>query len=215
MASKSTKFISNRFILIKQYALAAINLYGVIKLDDFISVFNHYETQSLTKDEAIPLLELLSSIDEIDLSFKQNILSNGYFYLGDAKDMKAAKSLASIQAMKPRFLPAKAEFMQYLDAYYIEPMKPLLALEKFIVWNKLGPYNDLAQIRDDMFELHTYAMFSTPLSEFIHYVQDKGYQFESEQQVDMFVELVMNVNNNTRMYENNGFTPLEIGELFE
>jgi hypothetical protein len=25
----------------------------------------------------------------------------------------------------------------------------------------------------------------------------------------------MNVNNNTRMYENNGFTPLEIGELFE
>lgn len=84
MANKSTNQKSNRLIQIKKYAFAAINLYGVIKLEDFMSVFNHYEKDSLSKEEAIPLLELLSSIDEIDLSFKQGILANGYFYLNDS-----------------------------------------------------------------------------------------------------------------------------------
>ena len=43
MANKSTNQKPNRLILIKKYAFAAINLYGVIKLEDFIFVFNHYE----------------------------------------------------------------------------------------------------------------------------------------------------------------------------
>ena len=115
MANKSTNQKPNRLILIKRYAFATINLYGVIKLDDFISVFNHYEKDFLSKEEAISLLELLSSIDEIDLSFKQGILANGYFHLSDTKDVRVAKDLLLVQSNKPRYLPSKEEFLKYED----------------------------------------------------------------------------------------------------
>jgi hypothetical protein len=123
----------NRLIFIKRYAFSAINLYGVIKLDDFITIFNHYENEALSKEEAFPLLELLSSINEIDLSFKQGILANGYFYLNDTKDVRVAKDLLLSQSNKPRYLPSKEEFLKCEDDEYMEPMNPLLDLEKFII----------------------------------------------------------------------------------
>ena len=83
----------NRLIRIKRCAFVAINLYDLIKLEDFILIFNHYEKESLSKEEAIPLLEPLSSIDEMDLSFKQGIPANGYFYLNDSKNIRVAKDL--------------------------------------------------------------------------------------------------------------------------
>ena len=154
MANKSTNHKPNRLILIKRYAFAAINLYGAIKLEDFMSVFNHYEKDSLSKEEAIPLLELLSSIDEIDISFKQEILANGYFYLNDTKDVRVAKDLLLAQSNKPRYLPSKEEFLKYEDDEYVEPMKPLLDLEKFIIANKLVAIKKLDDIRYDVLEIH-------------------------------------------------------------
>lgn len=64
MAYQLTNPKPNRLILIK-YAFSAVNLYGVIKLEDFITVFNYYENETLSNEEVIPLFELLSSIDEI------------------------------------------------------------------------------------------------------------------------------------------------------
>jgi len=115
MVNKPTNQKPNRLILMKRYAFAAINLYGVIKLEDFISVFNHYEKEFLSKEEAIPVLELLSSIDEIGLSIKQGILANGYFYLNDSKAIRVAKDLLLAQLNKPRYLPSKEEFLKYED----------------------------------------------------------------------------------------------------
>jgi hypothetical protein len=48
------------------FCFSAITLYGVTKPEDFITVFNHYEKESLSKAEAIPLLGLLLGIDEAD-----------------------------------------------------------------------------------------------------------------------------------------------------
>ena len=38
-------------------------------------------------------LNFYQAFDEIDLSFKQGILANGYFYLNDSKDVRVAKDL--------------------------------------------------------------------------------------------------------------------------
>jgi len=215
MANKSTNQKPNRLILIKRYAFAAINLYGVIKLEDFMSVFNHYEKESLSKDEAIPLLELLSSIDEIDLSFKQGVLANGYFYLNDTKDVRVAKDLLLAQSNKPRYLPSKEEFLKFEDDEYVEPMKPLLDLEKFIIANKLVAIKKLDDIRYDVLEIHDQIIMGGKPSDYMGYINKRGYQFKDEVQLNLFVGLTMILHNNTRMYENNGHTPIETRELYE
>lgn len=215
MANKPTNQKPNRLILMKRYAFAAINLYGVIKLEDFILVFNHYEKESLSKEEAIPLLELLSSIDEIDLSFKQGILANGYFYLNDSKDIRVAKDLLLVQSNKPRYLPSKEEFLKYEDDEYVEPMKPLLELEKFIIANKLVAIRRPEDIRSDVLEIHDRIIMGGKPSDYMGYINQRGYQFKDEVQLNLFVGLTMLLHNHTRMYDNNGHTPIEIRELYE
>lgn len=215
MANKPTNQKPNRLILIKRYAIAAINLYGVIKLEDFILVLNHYEHESLSKEEVIPLLELLSSIDEIDLSFRQGILANGYFYLNDNKDMRIAKNLLLVQSNKPRYLPSKEELLKYDDDEYVEPMKPLLDLEKFIIANKLVAIKKLEDIRYDVLEIHDQIVIGGKPSDYMGYINKRGYQFKDEVQLNLFVGLTTNLHNNTRMYENNGHTPIETREHYE
>ncbi|RJP57545.1 MAG: hypothetical protein C4543_09610 [Ignavibacteriales bacterium] len=215
MASKPTNQKPNRLILMKRYAFAAINLYGVIKLEDFISVFNHYEKESLSKEETVPLLELLSSIDEIDLSFKQEILANGYFYLSDSKAISVAKDLLLAQSNKPRYLPSKEEFLKYEDDEYVEPMKPLLDLEKFIKANNLVVIRRPEDIRYDVLEIHDRIIMGGKPSDYMGYINKRGYQLKDEVQLNLFVGLTMILHNNTRMYENNGHTPIEIRELYE
>jgi len=215
MANKPTNQKPNRLILIKRYAFSVINLYGVIKLEDFISVFNHYEKESISKEEAIPLLELLSSINEIDLSFKQGILANDYFYLNDTKDVRVAKDLLIVQSNKPRYLPSKEEFLKYEDDEYVEPMKPLLDLEKFIKANNLVVIRRPEDIRYDVLEIHDRIIMGGKPSDYMGYINKRGYQFIDEVQLNLFVGLTMILHNNTRMYENNGHTPIEIRELYE
>ena len=205
----------NILILIKKYAFSAINLYGVIKLEDFISVFNHYERDSLSKEEAIPLLELLSSIDEVDLSFKQGILANGYFYLNDTKDVRVAKDLLLAQSNKPRYLPSKEESLKFEDDEYVEPMKPLIDLERFIIANKLVAIKNPDDIRYDVLEIHDQIIMGGKPSDYMGYINKRGYQFKDGVQLNLFVGLTMILHNNTRMYDNNGYTPIEIRELYE
>lgn len=215
MANKTPNPKQYRLVLIKRYIFAAINLYGVIKLDDFISVFNNYENEALTKEEAIPLLELLSSIDEVDLSFRQKILANGYFFLEENRDFKEAKDLLIIQSNKPRYLPSKEEFLKYEDDNYVEPMKPLLDLEKFIIVNKLVEIKKPEDIRYDVLEIHDQIILGNRMSDYMKYIRQRGYEFKDEIQVNLFAGLVMNLHNQTRMYDNNGFTPIELRELYE
>lgn len=215
MKNKPTHKIPNQWILIKRYAFAAINLYGVIRLDDFITVFNHYENKSITKVEVIPILEILSSMDEIDLSFKQNILANGYYDLNDTNDIRLARDLLMIQSNKPRYLPSKEEFLKYENDEYVEPMKPLLDLEKFITTNKLVEIRTPKDIRYDVLEIHDQIVIGANTSEYMGYINQRGYQFKDEVLLKLFVGLVMNMHNNTRMYDNCGHTPNELRVLSE
>ena len=96
--------------------------------------------------------KLLSSIDEIDLSFKQGILANGYFHLNNTKDVSVAKDLFLAQSNKPCYLPSKEVFLKCEDDEYVEPMKPLLDLEKFIIANKFVAIEKLDDISGHEYE---------------------------------------------------------------
>jgi len=190
-------------------------LYGVIKLDDFIAVYNYYEGPSLTREEAIPLLELLDSIDEIDLSFRDNILGNGYFLLEDSWDFKEAKALLKQQADKPRYMPEKMEFLRYMDPEYVEPLQPLMNLETFFIDQKMNPKRSEEDVKFDVLEFHDEIVFGEKLAQYVEYLEQAGYVFADEIQVKMFADLAKDLHNQTRMYENKGFTPSELRDLSE
>lgn len=209
---KSTMQSKSRENLFNKYAYAAVNLYGVIKLSDFIEVFNHYEEEKTNKKEAKERLTILATLYPLDLNFKNDIIAS-FYDLEDNQDLEEAKKLFKHQNNKPRYLPEKTEFLRFADDSYVEPMKPLLDLEIFIVHNLKVQQSEPGDIRFDVLELHDQIVYGQPLSEFYSYINRRGYTFKDEEQLQGFISHIMIVNNNTRMFENNGHTPIEIRKL--
>lgn len=194
---------------------AALNLYGVIKLADLVTVHNWYEIDPITLEELKTVIKSMDDYAEGNLFLRQNMLSNGLFDLQDRDDSQTAKDILAQQANKPRYLPKKEEFLKYDDEDYVEPMGPLLELERFIVKNRLVPFGNLEDIHFDVLELHDQVVFGDPIDHYTKYLEKRGYKYDSELQIKAFFSLITNVHNHTRMMENNGHTPLEIHAWFE
>ena len=137
---KTFRISKERKELIAKYANISVNIYGILSVDEFVEVFNHYENQvKTTADEAeLALLRYAKQFsNEAEYSIKNSIISGPEFqpcfdtYKEDVKNFRAA------QKGKPRYLPDKDEFLRYHDCIYREPEKPYADLKAFIVKNKL------------------------------------------------------------------------------
>lgn len=215
MTKTKNKYIRAKEILVKKYVLAATNLYGVITIDDLVLVYNYHEEESVTKKEVESFLETMTFDVLEDVTIREGILANWHFDLLDDQAFKQGKSILEIQQEKPRYLPDRKEFLRYLDTEYVEPMKPLNTLEFFITDNKLVPMMEPDDIKYDVLELHDQITDGLPLSDFYDHINNRGYEFKDEAQFDLFTELLIKVQNQTRLYENNGHTPIEINNYFK
>lgn len=202
---------SNHAERVAKYVYAAIHLYGVIKERDLISIYQYYEKEVLTKEELNLILEDIPNAD-FSLFHKQAILSNGYFNLDEDYFMQKAKQLLAVQSKKERYLPSKEEFLKYFDVEYVEPMEPLFSLEKYIFDNKLAKNNQPQDLRYDVLELHDQIVSGSKPSHYLDYISRRGYKFKTSHDFNLFFLKMGDVINNTRMYENNGFTNNELSK---
>ena len=205
----------NRLILIKRYILSAVNLYGVIPLDRLVEVFNRLENNLTSESEIRPVVELLATIPSLGLSIKDDIIANEYYELNDPKDLIRAKDLIRVQQSKPRYIPDKKTFLNYEDDSFVEPFSPVQDLVNFILKNKLIDHQKPLEIYDDVIEIHDQIVCGYPTKAHMTYFTNRGYQFRDEVEVKLFMGLIINLHNHTRLYENNGYTPVELRELTE
>jgi len=97
------------------YAQAAVFLYGVLSIPEFVEVFNHYETHKTYEKEAISglLSHEKSNPDSCEYQVFNNLLIGSTFFLEDYREDKdALHALREEQKKNPRFLPSKADFMK-------------------------------------------------------------------------------------------------------
>ena len=64
------------FLINSAYANASIFLYGEISLDDFVDVFNHYETEKISVNEAELALINYAKTNDQEYSLNQGLLSH-------------------------------------------------------------------------------------------------------------------------------------------
>lgn len=199
-----------------QYATAAVTLYGVISLDEFVEVFNYYEDNQTTAEEALLALTRLAKTDDVEYSVSGNLLS-GPAYQPEFDDYKEnVEAIRAAQQGKPRYLPRKEEFLKYVNPLYYEPEGPYAGLRSFILTHRLttrglgfdGVDGDLIDLREII------QLGGTPAEE-LEYFNDSGYHFQDQNELNLFYQCVVNVHNHTRMYENNGFTPNEMAEQLQ
>lgn len=214
MAATSKMRISReRKELISKYATAAVSLYGVISANEFVKVFNHYEEAHTTSEEALLALIRLARTDDVEHSVFGDIIS-GYQFQPEFDDYEHnVREIRRAQRGKPRYLPSKEEFLKYLDFTYREPEGPYAELKAYILKHKLTSRGEgLEGVDGDLIDLHEMIQFGVSVRDENEYFTNVGYQYKDMDEAMGFFNLVTNVHNHTRMYDNNGFTPTEMVE---
>lgn len=216
MATATIRISRERKELIAKYATAGVFLYGVISVDEFVGVFNHYEESRTTSEEALLALKRLAKTDDVEYSIAGDIISGPEFQPGFDDYEVNVKIIRANQKGKPRYLPGKEEFLRYFDEFYREPEKPYSDLKAHILKHQLTTRGDgLDGVDGDLIDLHEMIQFGVDSKDEFEYFTKRGYKFNGIEGANEFARLMMNAHNNTRMYDNNGFTPSEIFEKYE
>jgi len=192
--------------LIKQYIIALTNLYGQVSVDLVTEIYNSQNEDQLSADD----VEVY--FDE-DLSKQYVYAYKDHFVHEAIIEHKEFKSMRKKKADKPYYIPDKEELLKYSDMLYYEKPKQYDDLMKYVKKNFFPNDHEKAEMlcenmmwkcRDDFRPAEAFELFNT-----------FEINFKDEKQVNEVMQLVMDLSNNIRIWENNGHTPNEIFEKFE
>ncbi len=116
------------------------------------------------------------------------------------------------QQGKPFYIPGKKQLLLYSDADYYEETPEVTALKTFIKKRFELTDTHVSAIFEDILYFTKY--YSNGLSRIMHVFETMGLVFESEVDLQPFVDLYQQFNNNARMPFNRGYTPNEIFQMY-
>lgn len=191
--------------LINQYFTCFANLYGIVPVDMIAKIFNRYEDEKL-KDSELDYIKNMTQVKFLQYVIDEEYLINReifsikecYDYLFEIIENQEGKRYA--------ILP-KEELLRYIDPDYFEKtpqyrrMQTMLSLE-------LGLSKADAEELTDNF---AYMCKADMDFDFVfQYLEDKNIVFKDMEQCNRFVGVYADMQNNTRLWENCGNTPVEM-----
>jgi hypothetical protein len=195
---------------LKEYAIAAGNLYGVISVSDFAQVFDLYEEKIADIEEIKDDLSRLSKEEGAEFGFVKNHILGRLLLINPYMISTKMKDIASQQKFKQRYLPNKTEFLRYIDLTYVEPKKPYSDLKSFILKNNLIDESANLNIDQELTIFHSLSRSFINVPTIFDRFLYRGYKFKSVEEANAFIQQITNAVNNTRLFGNNGHTPNEI-----
>ena len=196
-----------RYQLINDYCDAAINLYGICSINKIIEIINELNNINVTKEE----MEYFLSSTFLDIECE-----NGYFYESRIPILQNSdlfyqniKFLFESQSSKPYYVPAKEEFLKYKDLFYFEKNKEYNNLHKYI-YKKTCNKNLTDMICT---KIHQNCSDQMSLQKTFDDLEEFNVLFDSDEDAQIFIDMIVKLSNNTRLKSNRGHTPLEISKL--
>lgn len=188
--------------LLNDYAVAAVNLYGVISQDDFVEIFNSQNELKTDVDEMFGLLLLFVTL-EYGYVFWEDYIVNDEFGEDDYKDVEFCVKTA---AGKPRYLPEREEFLKYSDWNYIEKSPDL---DKLRYYFGRDISKDEALTEKIVNGMHFLARREAEMQEYMELLEENKV-FPDIPAVKVLIDLIVKMANNTRLWINNGHTAMEL-----
>jgi hypothetical protein len=188
---------------LNNYAIAATNLYGVISQEDFVEIFNKQNKRKTDIDEMFSILMHFVHMD-CGYCFWEEYIVNDEFADNDFNDVD---DLVMVAAAKPRYLPPKKAFLKYSDWDYIEITPQLTALSQHITQEITDDPDDVIALVD---EIVYCCRHEEPMKDILEMFTEMGFVLKSFEHAQTLAQLLMDVQNNTRLWLNNGHTPSEL-----
>lgn len=192
---------------LRKYKDACINLYGTIKLIDFIALYEAYE-------EALDMPSFFKWLEKDSAFYGGYYYENGYLMherFREVSEEELAYFFHQIED-KPYYRPNKEEFLRYTDEYYYEETSEVRALRAYL--NKQYPYykQGIEDVILDMILGRRYEiqMSSGVVQEILTNFEMIGIFFNNLEEVERLVEKIVPVLNHTRIWINKGNSPSDL-----
>jgi len=183
------------------YAKAAVSLYGIIRRDEFVEIFNSQNEEQTTADEVYIIL-LPNVLKSGDYGFYKEYIVH-YVAL---TEFRWVDKLAQHQADKPRYIPPKEEFLKYEWEWYDDNKQ----------WDKLMGFMQTAFGTTRGFEEIKLSVSQTRDIKQLGAIMEKyNLVFANQEQTQGFFNALTHAMNNSRIWENKGHTPDEMIKLAE
>ncbi|QKY71699.1 nucleic acid-binding protein [Lentibacillus sp. CBA3610] len=145
-------------------------------------------------------------VDELDQNFVE--FYGGYFVHEAIMEFDEFEQELAKRRNKPFYIPNQKELLKYKDDLYFERTKEYHALKKYVQQHFFD--GDAYQAEELCAEIHDVCELGFSLDNVFQAFERQGIVFEGEKQVQEVMQLVMDLSNNVRLWENNGFTPHEL-----
>ncbi|WP_284237931.1 YecA family protein [Paenibacillus glycanilyticus] len=189
---------------VNAYILAAMNLYGVCSFEQLIKIYNEQNEDGLDEAELIRICVMFARREQ-SWHVDGGMLIADYF---DEDNQEELDGLLASVANKPYYVPDKQEYLKYAVYGYYEETPQLAGLEQYILQYLC---EDKGLVQNLVSEIQFHCSMAKPIEEILMGFEEHGIELPAGDQLQMIVHLVINVYNNTRMWSNAGFKPVELG----
>jgi hypothetical protein len=195
-------------VLLVAYAEAAVSLYGVISMDDFVALFNKQNKHKTDTDEMFDVL-IQHVTEDSDFCFWEDYLVSSHL---EEDDFELVELYVRHSKGKPRYIPPREELLEFADRGCYEETPQTGALRDYLM---KFVYDDEETAWDFVEEVYAACMTNIPgyslMNAFKSIIEEHGIM-TMQQSKDAF-ELMMDINNNARCWVNNGYTPSELAQV--
>lgn len=195
-----------RLALINKYFICFANLYGIVPVNKLAELFNRYEKKRLQKREIADMQKMCMIKPLQYIIFDDYYLINREAWYFDEDNDYFYELIESQNGKRYATLP-KEELFKYLDINYFEKtpqyrkMQTMLSLE-------LGLSKADAEELADNFAYMCKA--DVDFDYVFQYLEEKNIVFKDMEQCNKFMGAYADMQNNTRLWENCGNTPVEM-----
>lgn len=183
------------------YVLALTHLYGIVHQDQVVDIYNQQNDDKIDRRvfEGISQESLLQGFvgTKEDYFVHETIIE----YRDFSEELAKRKG-------KPYYIPERQELLNYVDDYYVDYPQAYYQLLDYAVKNIFNGNERKAEIAVSNIQGICQYDFSagSALEEF----ERQGAGPKDHQQMAEVVELIIDLANNTRIWDNNGHTPHEL-----
>ena len=197
-------------VMLLAYAEAAVTLYGVIQMDDFVALFNKQNRHKTDVDEMFQ--ELIGHVTEDSVfCFWEDYLVNSGL---EEDDFETVELYVKHGKGKPRYIPPQEELLDYEDSGYYEETPQIEALRDYLIDFVI---EDEEQAEDFVGDVYYACVMNLPgqsLTDSFKAIVENHSLKLTERQVKDIYPMMMDINNNARCWVNNGFTPSELAQQY-
>ncbi len=198
----------NFFRSIITYCRALTELWGIVPYEKIIEIYNSQNNGNITQsdlDFAIECSKYAIDCYYIPQDNYKRIVSESLFVNdGDVE------KLVSAQQNKPYYIPDKKQLIHYSDDMYFDKTPFCHDMSVFLCEYANLEKNIADELTD---EVALMARMNCNYQDIIYYLEQYHIVFD-QSDINKFFRIYMGIYNNSRIWENRGYTPLELNALY-